>query len=279
MTEPVEFVGLCHGGRELSIEYQWVGNDDAPAPLIVFLHEGLGSRAMWKDFPARLCARCGCRGLVYSRPGYGQSTPRAHGERWGVDFMHRQAYDLLPALFGALGIDTSENPPWLLGHSDGGSIALLYAARYPRQVAGIIVLSPHIMVEEISIVSIEQARQAYLETDLAQRLARYHRDPDSAFWGWNEIWLDPAFRAWSIEREIGAIRCPVLAIQGLDDEYGTLAQIRGIARRAPQTELVELPRCGHSPHRDQPDQLLRLAQRFVASPQSGRLAPGERLPS
>ena len=276
MTDPVEFVILGDGERELRIEYQWVGSGDPRAPLIVFLHEGLGSRAMWKDFPARLCGALACRGLVFSRPGYGQSTPRPPGESWEVDYLHRQAYEVLPSLLETLGVDSGANPPWLFGHSDGGSIALLYAARYPRQVAGIIVLSPHILVEDISIASIEQARRAYLETDLARRLARYHRDPDSAFWGWNDIWLDPAFRTWSIEHEIAAIQCPLLAIQGLDDEYGTLEQVRGIARRVPQTELVELPRCGHSPHRDRPDELLRLAQRFIAAPQAGRLAPALR---
>ncbi|MDH3858141.1 MAG: alpha/beta hydrolase, partial [Gammaproteobacteria bacterium] len=218
MSAAVEFVTLRLQEPPQRIEYQWVGSNDRAAPLIVFLHEGLGSRAMWKDFPLQLCARASCRGLVYSRPGYGRSSPRAVDERWGVDFMHYQAYELLPALLRALDVDTATEPPWLFGHSDGGSIALVYAARFSQRLAGAIVLSPHIMVEDISVESIELARQAYLETDLKQRLSRYHDDPDSAFWGWNDIWLDPAFRAWSIEDEIDAIECPVLAIQGLDDE-------------------------------------------------------------
>ncbi len=217
---------------------------------------------MWKDFPARLSAALGCRGLVYSRPGYGRSTPRRADEAWDPDFMHRQALEVLPALLAALGVDPAGDPPWLFGHSDGGSIALLYAAHRPDRVAGAIVLAPHIRVEDLSVTSIEQARTAYLETDLRSRLARYHDDPDSPFWGWNRIWLDPSFRQWSIEDEIGAIRCPLLAIQGLDDEYGTLAQIRGIARRVPQTELLELPSCGHSPHRDQPDRVIAACAAF-----------------
>jgi pimeloyl-ACP methyl ester carboxylesterase len=126
-----------------------------------------------------------------------------------------------------------------------------------------VVLAPHIMVEELSIASIEKARQAYLDTDLRERLAKYHDDPDSAFWGWNDIWLHPPFREWSIEAEIAAIRCPLLAVQGVDDEYGTLEQIRGIARRVPHTQLVELDRCGHSPHRDQPQALIEATRRFI----------------
>jgi pimeloyl-ACP methyl ester carboxylesterase len=269
MTGAIEFVTIASDERELSIEYQWVGTEDATSPLLVFLHEGLGSLSMWKDFPGRLCAALGCRGLVYSRPGYGQSTPRAADESWDVDFMHRQAYSVLPALLAALRIDSGGDPPWLFGHSDGGSIALLFAAAYPRRVGGIIVLSPHIMVEDVTIDSIERARVAYLETDLRQRLGRYHRDPDSAFRGWNDIWLSPAFRDWSIENELAAIECPLLAVQGLDDEYGTLEQVRGIARRVAQAEVVELAGCGHSPHRDQPRQLIDISARFLQQAMSG----------
>lgn len=258
-----QFVNLEWGGRPVRIEVQWVGSAQADAPVLVFLHEGLGSVAMWRDFPALLCQRVGARGLVYSRPGYGRSTPRPADERWQPDFMHRQAREVLPALLQALQVD---QPAWLFGHSDGGSIALLYAAAFPQAVRGAIVLAPHILVEDVSISSIEQARQAYLSTDLPQRLGRYHDDPDSAFWGWNRIWLDPAFRAWSIEREIEAIRCPLLAVQGLDDEYGTLEQIRGIARRVPRTRLLELPACGHSPHKDQPQQVIAAVAGFMGSP-------------
>jgi pimeloyl-ACP methyl ester carboxylesterase len=243
----------------LRIEYEWVGTAGDDAPVMVFLHEGLGSVAMWRDFPTRLCDAAGVRGLVYSRPGYGRSTPRPGQERWGTDFMHRQAREVLPALLGTLRIGR----PWLFGHSDGGSIALLHAAAFPDALRGAIVLAPHILVEEVSVTSIAKAREAYLLTDLRQKLARYHDDVDSAFFGWNDIWLDPAFRAWTIEDEIGAIRCPLLAIQGVDDEYGTLEQVRGIARRVPQTQLLELPACGHSPHRDRPEQVIEAVVRFV----------------
>ena len=257
------FIDIDWTGRPVTIEHAWVGVDDPARPLIVFLHEGLGSVSMWRDFPQRLCMAANCRGLVYSRPGYGRSTPRTAEEAWGLDFMHRQALEVLPALLQTLGIDTPRDQPWLFGHSDGGSIALLHAAHFPERVAGCIVLAPHIAVEEVAVASITQARQAYLDTDLRARLARHHDDPDSAFWGWNDIWLHPPFRTWTIESEIAAITGPLLAVQGLDDEYGTLEQIRGIARRVPQTQRLELPACGHSPHRDQPEALIAAATAFI----------------
>ncbi len=260
----VEFASVDWRGSSVRIEHEWIERAKVGTPLMVFLHEGLGSLAMWKDFPQRLCEALGCRGLVYTRPGYGRSTPRAADESWGMDFMHRQAHELLPALFEALDIDTAHAKPWLFGHSDGASIALLYAARFPTRVAGAIVVAPHILVEDLSVASIAKARDAYRDTDLRQRLSRYHDDPDSAFWGWNDIWLHPPFKQWSIADEIASIRCPLLAVQGLDDEYGTLEQIRGIARRLPHTELLELPACGHSPHRDQPRILIEAAARFFA---------------
>jgi pimeloyl-ACP methyl ester carboxylesterase len=177
--------------------------------------------------------------------------------------MHRQAHEVLPTLFEALDLDVSREKPWLFGHSDGGSIALLYAARWPQRLSGAIVLAPHIRVEDLSIRSIEKAREAYETTDLKSRLARHHDDPDSAFRGWNDIWLHPPFRQWTIEGEIGSISCPLLAIQGLDDEYGTLEQIRGIARRVPKTQLLEIPACGHSPHRDQPDAVIQAVRSLL----------------
>jgi pimeloyl-ACP methyl ester carboxylesterase len=253
------FAQLEWRGRPLSLEYQWVGSDDASRPVVVFLHEGLGSVAMWKDFPQRFCDEHGLRGLVYSRHGYGGSTPRPEHERWTPDFMHRQAREVLPALLNTLGIER----PWLFGHSDGGSIALLHAASFAEHLRGVIVLAPHIFVEDISVTSIAAAREAYLSQGLRERLARYHADVDSAFWGWNDIWLDPAFRDWNIEAELAHISCPVLAVQGEDDEYGTLEQVYGIARKAPQTEVLVLPQCGHSPHRDQPEALSREAGRFI----------------
>lgn len=258
----IEYVDIDWRGRPLRMEYQWVGARESAHPVVVFLHEGLGSVAMWKDFPAQFCERNGFTGLVFSRYGYGNSTPRPAEERWPVGFMHAQAHEVLPALFSALGIET----PWLFGHSDGASIALLHAARFPQAVSGIVVCAPHIFVEDVSIASIRQAKEIYLSTDMRAKLGRYHADPDSAFWGWNDIWLDPAFRAWNIEGELPDIACPVLAVQGEDDEYGTLEQIRGIRRKAPQTRLLILPECGHSPHRDQPEALMKEAARFIVSP-------------
>jgi pimeloyl-ACP methyl ester carboxylesterase len=157
----------------------------------------------------------------------------------------------------------NDEKPILFGHSDGGSIALLYAAMYPQAVSGVVAVAPHIFVDDITLAHIGRARQAYLETDLPQRLARHHADPDSAFWGWNQVWFDPAFAQWNIEAYLPSVRCPLLAIQGLDDEYGTLEQIRGIQRHAPQTRLLMLPDCGHSPHKDQPGIVIQAVAEFV----------------
>ena len=258
----VQFAEIAWRGRQVAIEYEWI-EGPADRPVLLFLHEGLGSRSMWREFPSRLCQAAGCRGLVYSRPGYGKSTPRPAPEAWGLDFMHRQAQEVLPAFLSALPLDPKSTPLWLFGHSDGGSISLLYAAAFPQALAGAIVMAPHIMVEDLTIANIVNARTAYLETDLPKKLGRYHDDPDSAFWGWNDIWLHPPFKDWSIEAELAPIRCPLLAIQGIDDAYGTLEQIRGIARRLPQTELLELPNCGHSPHRDQPESLIAAVTAFI----------------
>ncbi len=269
MNQPVEWVDIDWAGRSVRIEHQWlkptsVRAEPVEAPLMVFLHEGLGSLAMWKDFPKTLCDALGCRGLVYSRPGYGQSTPRAAEEVWGPDFMHRQALEVLPALLDALGIDTHKQSLWLFGHSDGASIALLYAAHFPAHVKGTVVLAPHINVEDIAVQSITQTRAAYLTTDLRQRLSKYHADPDSAFWGWNRIWLAPAFKSWSIEADLSRITCPVLAVQGREDEYGTMQQLYGLKHAVPQAELLELPACGHSPQRDQTALLIASVSEFFS---------------
>lgn len=282
MTGPVartatDRVAIDRGGRRVAIEFAWVGPDEPGVPLVVFLHEGLGSVSLWRDTPQRLCEALGARGLVYSRPGYGRSTPRPADERTGPDFMHREAIDVLPAVLAALGVDARARPPWLFGHSDGGSIALIHAARFPDRVAGLVVVAPHILVEPVTLASIRRAHEAWQRGELRAGLARHHDDPASAFGTWSDAWLDPAFEAWSIEDELAAIRCPVLAVQGLDDAYGTLEQIRGIARRVPppaRVELLELPACGHSPHRDQPDALIAATRRFVgAHPQAPRTRP------
>jgi len=262
ISSPIEWVEVDWAGRAVRIEHQWLRREDTAAPLMVFLHEGLGSVSMWRDFPAALCEALGCRGLVYSRPGYGQSTPRGADEHWTPDFMHRQAREVLPALLTALGIDAAHDKLWLFGHSDGGSIALLYAAMFPTQPSGVIAMAPHILVEDVSVSSIAQTRDVYLQTDLRDKLARHHADPDSAFWGWNDIWLHPDFRQWRIDAELATIACPLLAVQGVNDEYGTLQQVHGIARVAPQCQVVELADCGHSPHRDQREPLIEAVRNF-----------------
>ena len=254
-------VSVEGAGSPVQIEHAWVGVHGSSAPLLVFLHEGLGSVSMWRDFPGRLCRALGWRGLVYSRPGYGRSTPRPPDERWGPDFMHRQAEELLPALLATLGVAGRYS---LFGHSDGGSIALLHAAHQPGRVDRVVVLAPHILVEPVSLASIRQARDQYLNSDLHGRLARHHADVDSAFFGWNDIWLAPEFLPWDLRPRLPYIRCPVLAIQGVDDVYGTMAQIDGIAAAVPGTRLLKLPACGHSPHRDQPEAVVAACQGFLA---------------
>jgi pimeloyl-ACP methyl ester carboxylesterase len=252
------FVDIDWRGRPLRLECVWVGAPREQArATVVFLHEGLGSVSMWRDFPRVFCDQYGLAGFVFSRFGYGRSTPRPHDERWQPDFMARQADEVLPALFAASGIER----PWLFGHSDGGTIALLHAARH--DVAGVVAVAPHLFVEDVSVASIGKARDAYRTGDLRERLTRHHADVDSAFHGWNDVWLSPAFSDWNVEREIATITCPVLAVQGEDDEYGTLEQVRAITRRLPKTRLLVIPKCGHSPHRDQPEILSRLAGRFI----------------
>ena len=229
-------------------------------PTLVFLHEGLGSVAMWKDFPQRVGAATGCPVLVYSRAGYGQSTPLATPRR--PDYMHVEALSSLPALVDRLAI----HGPILIGHSDGASIALIYAGAHVRPTPAVVALAPHVFVEELSVASIAQAKVLYDTTGLRARLARYHGDVDSAFRGWNDIWLAAAFRNWNIESYLPAISCPLLLIQGRDDEYGTLAQLDAIERQVSgRVERVELAACGHSPQRDQPEATLAAIERFVAS--------------
>lgn len=231
------------------------------SPTLVFLHEGLGSVAGWRDFPRTVCDRLKAPGLVYSRRGYGRSTPL--GESRGVDYLHREAWVVMPALLDQFGIRT----PLLVGHSDGGSIALLYAARHrPRAIA---IMAPHVFVEDVTIEGIRAARAAWQGGKLRAPLAKVHDDPDGAFFGWNDGWLEPAFHHWNIEAELPKIRCPVLAIQGHDDQYGTMQQLDRIAAgvTAP-CSLLKLENCGHSPLRDQPqaviEAIVELYQRTVA---------------
>ncbi|MCX7962552.1 MAG: alpha/beta hydrolase [Burkholderiales bacterium] len=245
-------------GRRLA--YEWTG---AGARTLVFLHEGLGSIRQWRDFPARLAEATGWRALVYDRYGYGQSDVLAE-PRVGTDFMHREALETLPALLAALAIER----PVLVGHSDGASIALIYAGS-GRPLGGLVAMAPHVFVEDVSIASIEAARRQFETTDLRARLAKYHRDPVKTFRLWNDVWLDPEFRGWNIESYLPGIRCPVLVIQGEEDEYGTMAQVEAIRRQVSgPCEVLALGACRHAPHRDQPERTLAAIADFVA-----RLAP------
>ncbi len=232
-------------------------------PPIVMLHEGLGSIALWKDFPQRLAAATGCRVLVYSRYGHGASQKLT--EKRPVEFMHHEGRIVLPELFEKLSVSR----PVLLGHSDGGSIALIFAGTYPESVTGLILEAPHVFVEDLSVASITQAKIAYQTTDFPSKLGRYHEHVDATFWGWNDIWLDPHFRQWNIEAYLPAIHCPVLCIQGEEDEYGTRAQVEAIKAAVPATKIVMLPNCGHSPHRDQQQAALDCMVEFMAGMQSG----------
>ncbi|WP_158046015.1 alpha/beta fold hydrolase [Skermanella pratensis] len=231
---------------------------DADRPVLVFLHEGLGSIELWRDFPERVAEATGCGALVYSRYGYGRSE-RLEGSR-NPDYLHIEALEALPQVLDAFGI----REPVLIGHSDGASIALILAGSGLRPVRGAVVMAPHVFVEDITIAGIEEVRTAYRETDLAKRLGRYHDDPDGVFRGWNDAWLNPAFRSWNIEGFLPGIRCPLLAVQGIGDEYATLAQIDAIERQTGgRFERLDLPDCRHTPHRDQPQRTLDALRRFV----------------
>jgi pimeloyl-ACP methyl ester carboxylesterase len=224
---------------------------------IVMLHEGLGSIAMWKDFPERIAGATGCGVLVYSRYGHGKSDRLAE-KRW-VDFMHHEAKVVLPELLRQFEIQR----PILLGHSDGASIALIYAGTCPDRVRGLVLEAPHVFVEEFGLRSTVAIRNVYESTELREKLGRYHDHVDETFRGWSDIWLDPQFREWNIEEYLGAITCPTLVIQGENDEYGTPAHVEAIQRRVPGAQALILPRCGHSPHRDQEDLTLDAISKFV----------------
>lgn len=261
MPSPILFCEVPLDQRQLRLEYQWVGLPDSDAPLMVFLHEGLGSVQHWQRWPHDLCTQLGLKGLVYSRYGYGNSTQRPLEEKWGEHYLHQEAQQVLPAFLKQLGINT---PIYLFGHSDGGTIALLYATMPDTLAQAIIVLAPHINVEPDSITALQQTIKWYEQGDLKTRLARFHANPDSAFWGWARVWSDKnIITRWNIEKEIGAIRCPILAIQGTEDDYATLAQIEGIKQRVPHTKLLALPFCRHSPHIEMPEEVTAATQQFL----------------
>jgi len=230
---------------------------------LVFLHEGLGSIAMWQgrtvDWPLQVCRAAGRAGWVYSRRGYGQSPaiPDVRGTgRLRADYMHREAWEVLPSLLKDWG---AENPV-LIGHSDGATIALLHAARFP--VAGCVVMAPHLLVEDMTISAIAASKKAYVEGDLRQKLMKYHADVDCAFWQWNDVWLSQAFRSFDIREECKTISAPVLALQGSDDAYGSLRHLDEL-QTAGRVERHLLPNCGHSPHKDQAQKSLDLVAGFL----------------
>jgi pimeloyl-ACP methyl ester carboxylesterase len=249
---------LWVGNKQL--EYTWFGPDPAESPTLVFLHEGLGCVAMWRDFPQRVAAQTGCGALVYSRAGYGESDPAALPRE--VRFMHEEALTVLPRVLEAMAIRETV----LVGHSDGGSIALIYAGgTRDSRVRGVILEAPHVFVEEVGIESIRAIAGEYRGGQLRQRLERYHgTNVDDTFWGWNRVWLDPAFRSWNIEEYLPQIRASLLVIQGEDDQYGTMSQIDAIKNgcRVPMRTVV-LPDCGHSPHVDQPERTLEAITSFL----------------
>jgi pimeloyl-ACP methyl ester carboxylesterase len=226
-------------------------------PTIVMLHEGLGSVSHWKDFPRVLAEATGAGIFLYSRYGHGSSD--ALQEPRSVSYMHHEAQVVLPEILQKAGIER----PLLLGQSDGASIAILYAGTFPDSPAGLILEAPHVFVEPITVSSIAQARVLYLETDLPRRLGRYHANVEPLFWGWNNIWLDPRFRDWNIESFLDSIRCPVLVLQGAQDEYGTTKQIDAIQSRIPSTSAIVLGDCKHAPHRDRREATLAAIREFT----------------
>ena len=249
--------------RGTRLEVQHIDGPAGRAP-VVFLHEGLGSVSLWsqrgRSWPVAVCGASGRAGLVYSRRGYGQSDPvpdvRGAG-RLQADYLHREAWEVLPALLERLEIKN----PVLLGHSDGGSIVLLHASRYPVNAA--IVMAPHLMVEAVAVQAIAGAAVAFESGSLRERLARHHADVEGAFWQWNDVWLSGAFRSFDIRPECQHIRAPLLAIQGLNDEYGSMAQLDELALAAPHVMQLRLGACGHSPQRDQPEKALAAIVDFL----------------
>lgn len=249
----------------LSIEVLDLPGARDRAPLVL-LHQGLGSIGLWREFPAVLHGLTGRRVIVFSRYGHGRSAPPPRPRT--PAFFHEEALEVLPALLGALDV----RAPVLVGHSDGGSIALIHAAHHP--VSELVLLAPHVIVEEVTITAIQQIRDVYLSGGLRDRMRRHHDDPDAAFWGWCDVWLDPAFRAWNLEDEAGRVAAPALLIQGADDPYGSLDQLTRIEARilGPAQRLV-VPG-GHSPHLEHEQQVAHAIDAFLGTdrPASSDLA-------
>jgi len=241
------------------LEYRMIGPQPSEAPTIVMLHEGLGSAAMWGDFPDRLQASTGMGVFVYSRAGYGASTPVTLPRP--LDYMTREALDVLPALLDAIGFQRGV----LLGHSDGASIAAIYAgATGDHRLRGVVLIAPHFVVEDVSVASIAEIKTLYETTDLRAKLARWHRNVDNAFYGWNGAWLDPDFRRWDISDYLAYVRIPIAILQGEADQYGTIRQVE-IAKEECYcpVDVTLIPRCGHSPHREATELTLATVSEFV----------------
>ncbi len=241
-----------------ALEYMCFGPGPDMAPTIVLLHEGLGSAALWRQFPAELAEATGCGVFVYSRAGYGRSAatdlPRP------LDYMTREAMDVLPVVLDQIGFRQGI----LLGHSDGATIAAIYAgSAQDHRVRGLVLMAPHFFTEDIGLAAIAKAKEAFETGDLRDRMAKHHDDPDNAFRGWNDAWLDPGFKAWDVSEVIDYLRIPALVIQGASDQYGTLAQVTEVEERSyAPVDVVVLDDCRHSPHLDQPQAVLTAVTEF-----------------
>lgn len=242
-----------------SLEYKWLAPKSANAPTIVMLHEGLGSVGLWGDFPDKLQLATGAGIFVYSRAGYGQSSPAALPRP--LDYMHREALDVLPKVLDAIDFKRG----LLLGHSDGASIATIYAgAHQDHRLQGLVLIAPHFIVEDISVASIAAIKTSFETTDLKPKLARWHKDVDNAFYGWNGAWLDPKFRDWDISEYLAYIRVPIMILQGAGDQYGTLRQVE-IAQEECYcpVDIKVISEAGHSPHREAPGATLDAIEQFA----------------
>jgi len=242
---------------------------DDQRPALVFLHEALGSVAQWKGFPRALCEATGCDGIVYDRVGHGQSSPMRKPRDLG--FYHEEAEVVLPALLRELNIDK----PLLVGHSDGATIALKFASSFPHNVMAVVSEAAHVLIEDITLAGIRDARHLFAETDLRRKLARYHGDKtDAVFSAWADTWLQPGMKQWDMLRDLKRIACPVLVVQGADDAYGSRAQVDAIAdgTNGP-TSILWIEQCGHVPHLEEREKVVRAVLRFVMD------ATGRELPA
>jgi pimeloyl-ACP methyl ester carboxylesterase len=246
------------GGKRLEVA-SW-GPPPAEAPTIVMLHEGLGCVALWRDFPATLAAATGWGVLAYSRAGHGQSDPADLPRP--LDFMTREALQVLPGVLAAAGVGTAV----LMGHSDGATISAIYAGSVAdMRIRGLVLIAPHFFTEEMGLAEIAKAREAYESGDLKSRMARFHADPENTFRGWNDTWLNPEFKNWNVAEVIDYLRIPALAVQGEDDQYGTRAQIDELESRSyAPVDVVMIPGCKHAPHTEAPEALMAAVTEFVA---------------